>query len=168
MSKRVLFVCMGNICRSPAGEAVMKRFAEEFRVPVDVDSAGTHAYHVGEKADSRMRAAAESRGYELTSIARKVTVEDLAPEQFDLVLAMDAENHAILTQLAGEIAPHIRLFSDYLDDEWPSDVPDPYYGEEEGFDVVLDMMEAGCPLILQTLAGQDIFEGEFDEEEDLR
>lgn len=168
MSKRVLFVCMGNICRSPAGEAVMKRFAEEFRVPVDVDSAGTHAYHVGERADSRMRAAAESRGYELTSIARKVTPKDLSPEQFDLVLAMDADNHAILTQLAGDFAPHIRLFSDYLDDGWPSDVPDPYYGEEEGFDEVLDMMEAGCPLILQTLAGEDIFEGEFDEEEDPR
>ena len=115
-----------------------------------------------------MRAAAESRGYELTSIARKVTPKDLSPEQFDLVLAMDADNHAILTQLAGDFAPHIRLFSDYLDDGWPSDVPDPYYGEEEGFDEVLDMMEAGCPLILQTLAGEDIFEGEFDEEEDPR
>ena len=70
------------------------------------------------------RAAAEARGYELTSIARKVTPEDLSPDQFDIVLAMDAENHAILTQMAGGIAPHIRLFSDYLDDEWPNDVPD--------------------------------------------
>lgn len=165
MSKRVLFVCMGNICRSPAGEAVMKRFAEEFRVPVDVDSAGTHAYHVGERADSRMRDAAETRGYELTSIARKVTHEDLSTEQFDLVLAMDSDNHAILTEMANGIAPHIRLFSDYLDEEWPKDVPDPYYGDEEGFDEVLDMLEAGCPLILQTLAGEDIFEGEFDDED---
>lgn len=143
----------------------MKRFAEEFRVPVDVDSAGTHAYHVGERADSRMRSAAEARGYELTSIARKVTLDDLSPEKFDLVLAMDSDNHAILTELASGIAPHIRLFSDYLDQDWPKDVPDPYYGDEDGFGEVLDMLEAGCPLILQTLAGEDIFEGEFDDEE---
>ena len=73
MSKRVLFVCMGNICRSPAAESVMKRFAEEFGVDVDVDSAGTHDHHVGDKADERMNAAAEMRGYELTSRARHVT-----------------------------------------------------------------------------------------------
>ncbi|MBL6725213.1 MAG: low molecular weight phosphotyrosine protein phosphatase [Rubripirellula sp.] len=166
MSKRVLFVCMGNICRSPAGEAVMKRFAEEFRIPVDVDSAGTHAYHVGERADSRMRAAAEARGYELSSIARKVTRDDLSPENFDLVLAMDSENHAILTKMANGIAPHIRLFSDYLDQQWPKDVPDPYYGDEDGFSEVLNMLEAGCPIILQTLAGEDIFAGEFDDDDD--
>ena len=78
MTKRVLFVCMGNICRSPAGEAVMKRFAEEFGVDVDVDSAGTHGYHVGEAPDTRMQAAAEARGYELNSRGRLVTPEDLA------------------------------------------------------------------------------------------
>jgi protein-tyrosine phosphatase len=143
----------------------MKRFAEEFRVPVDVDSAGTHGYHVGESADSRMRAAAEARGYELTSVARQVTREDLSPNRFNIVLAMDSANHAILTEMAGGIAPHIRLFSDYLDEDWPKDVPDPYYGEADGFGEVLDILEAGCPLILQTLAGEDIFEGEFDEEE---
>ena len=154
---------MGNICRSPAGEAVMRRFAEEFRVPVEVDSAGTHAYHVGEEADARMQRAAESRGYEMSSVARKVTPEDLHAEQFDLVLAMDAENHAVLQQLAGGVTDHVRMFSDYLDDDWPADVPDPYYGEDEGFDQVLDMLEAGCPVILQTLMGEDIFEGEFED-----
>ena len=164
MSKRVLFVCMGNICRSPAGEAVMRRFAEEFRVPVDVDSAGTHSYHVGESADPRMRAAAETRGYELRGVARQVTADDLDTHRFDLVLAMDAENHAILQQLAGGLKTHVRMFSDYLDEGWPKDVPDPYYGDEEGFDPVLDMLEAGCPLILQTLMGEDIFEGEFEDE----
>ena len=142
----------------------MKRFAEEFRVPVEVDSAGTHGYHVGEQADVRMRAAAESRGYEMNSLARKVTTNDLDPGHYDLVLAMDSDNHAILTEMAGGISPHVRLFSDYLDEDWPKDVPDPYYGEDEGFEEVLDMLEAGCPLILQTLAGADIFEGEFDEE----
>ncbi|KAA1258508.1 Low molecular weight protein-tyrosine-phosphatase YfkJ [Rubripirellula obstinata] len=163
MIKRVLFVCMGNICRSPAGEAVMKRFAEEFDVDVDVDSAGTHGYHVGDPADARMLEAAEQRGYELKSLGRKVTAADLNPEKFDLVLAMDAENHAILIDLAGGPKTHIRMFSDYLDDQWPHDVPDPYYGEADGFEKVLDMLEEGCPIILQTLMGEDIFEGSFDD-----
>jgi protein-tyrosine phosphatase len=141
----------------------MRRFAEEFRVPVDVDSAGTHGYHSGERADSRMRAAAEARGYELRGTARQVTRDDLDPKRFDLVLAMDSENHLALLKLAGGVRSHVRMFSDYLDDQWPKDVPDPYYGEAEGFDRVLDMLEAGCPLILQTLVGEDIFAGEFDE-----
>ena len=165
MSKRVLFICMGNICRSPTGEAVMQRFAEEFDVHVEVDSAGTHAYHVGEAADARMQAVAEARGYELHSVGRKVTQADLDPSQFDLVLAMDAENHAILVEMAGGVKPHIRMFSDYLDqEEWPRDVPDPFYGEEDGFEKVLDMLEEGCPIILQTLIGEDIFQGDFDDE----
>lgn len=164
MTKRVLFVCMGNICRSPAGEAVMQRFAEEFRADVDVDSAGTHGYHVGEPADERMQQAAEARGYEVKSRGRQVTAADLDPSRFDLVLAMDLENYQVLQGLSSSPCQHIRVFSDYLDDQWPRDVPDPYYGGAEGFDEVLDMLEAGCPLILQTLVGEDIFEGEFDEE----
>ena len=163
MTKRVLFVCMGNICRSPAAEAVMMRFAEEFDIDVDVDSAGTHDHHVGEKADSRMLASAEARGYELKSRARQVTPEDLSPDQFDLVLAMDQENYTALQALADAPNTHIRIFSDYLDDNWPNDVPDPYYGGDEGFDEVLDMLEEGCPLILQTLMGEDIFAGGFEE-----
>jgi protein-tyrosine phosphatase len=163
MTKRVLFVCMGNICRSPAGEAVMRRFAEEFRVPVEIESAGTHGYHIGERADARMRAAAEARGYDLRGIARQVTREDLDASRFDLVLAMDAENHAALQKLAGGVRAHVRMFSDYLDEQWPKNVPDPYYGDAEGFDRVLDMLEAGCPLILQTLVGEDIFGDEFED-----
>ena len=162
MTKRVLIVCMGNICRSPAGEAVMKRFAEEFLLDVDVDSAGTHGYHVGEKADARMRSAAEVRGYELTSRARQVTSQDLQEGVFDLVLAMDNANYQALTKMAGRPTSHIRIFSDYLDDTWPNDVPDPYYGGEEGFDEVLDMLEEGCPIILETLAGEEIFDDEFE------
>jgi len=142
----------------------MKRFAEEFRIDVDVESAGTHGYHVGERADARMLAAAEARGYELTSRGRQVQAADLKPGAFDLVLAMDAENHALLHQLAPDSVMHIRMFGDYLDDNWPKDVPDPYYGEEDGFGQVLDMLEEGCPLILQTLMGEEIFAGEFDED----
>ncbi len=163
MTKKVLFVCMGNICRSPAGEAVMKRFAEEFDVDVEVDSAGTHDYHVGEPADSRMRAAAEARGYDLSGRARQVTKKDLADGVFDLVLAMDNANYEILTSLAGRPTDHIRIFGDYLDDNWPDEVPDPYYGEEEGFAQVLDMLEEGCPVILQTLAGEEIFDMGFED-----
>jgi protein-tyrosine phosphatase len=154
---------MGNICRSPAGEAVMQRFAEEFGVDVEVDSAGTHDYHVGEPADRRMQEAAEGRGYELTSKGRQLKSADLNPDTYDLVLAMDTQNHALLLEMAGGSKTHIRLFGDYLDDEWPNDVPDPYYGEQEGFDEVLDMLEEGCPIILQTLVGEDIFEGEFED-----
>ena len=135
----------------------MKRFAEEFDVDVDVDSAGTHGYHVGEPADPRMRAAAEARGYELTSRGRQVTKEDLDPNRFELVLAMDAQNYQVLQEMSKGPNTHIRMFSDYLDDTWPADVPDPYYGEAEGFDEVLDMLEEGCPLILQTMMGEDIF-----------
>lgn len=157
-TKRVLFVCMGNICRSPAGEAVMNRFAEEFGVDVEVQSAGTHGYHVGERADPRMRNAAEDRGYDLTSRAQQATEDDLAEGVYDLVLAMDADNYQILTRLAGGSTDHIRMFSDYLDGNWPREVPDPYYGEDDGFGEVLDMLEEGCPIILQTLAGEAIFD----------
>lgn len=141
----------------------MARFAQEFGIDVDVDSAGTHGYHVGEKADARMQAAAELRGYELNSRGRQVTKEDLDDGVFDLVLAMDNENYQALVALAGRPTTHIRIFSDYLDDTWPNDVPDPYYGEEDGFDDVLDMLEEGCPLILQTLAGEQIFDMGFEE-----
>jgi len=163
MTKKVLFVCLGNICRSPAGETVMKRFAEEFDVNVEIESAGTSDYHLGEPADGRMMAAAEARGYEIRSKGRQVTREDLQPGRYDLVLAMDAENHATLQKMAGGLQTHIRMFSDYLDDTWPPDVPDPYYGEDDGFDKVLDMLEEGCPVILQTLMGEDIFDGGFTE-----
>lgn len=162
MTKRVLFVCMGNICRSPAGQAVMQRFAEEYRLDVEVESAGTHGYHVGEPADKRMRDAAAARGYELTGRARQVVAADLAPGSYDLVLAMDAENHSILQSMLGETSSHIRMFGDYLDDAWPNEVPDPYYGNDEGFDRVLDMLEEGCPLILQTLVGESVFDDEFE------
>lgn len=140
----------------------MKRFAEEFDVDVEVDSAGTHGYHVGERPDARMIKAAEVRGYDLTSVARQVTKKDLAEGTYDLVLAMDNANYESLTELAGRPTTHIRIFSDYLDDNWPNDVPDPYYGGEEGFDEVLDMLEEGCPIILQTLAGEEIFDMGFE------
>ncbi len=153
---------MGNICRSPAGQAVMQRFAEEYLLDVEIDSAGTHGYHVGESADARMREAAAARGYELVGQARQVVPRDLEPGAYDLVLAMDTQNYSVLQSMVPAPASHIRLFGDYLDDGWPNDVPDPYYGEQDGFDQVLDMLEEGCPLILQTLVGEGVFDDEFD------
>lgn len=141
----------------------MQRFAEEFGVDVEVESAGTHDYHVGESVDPRMQEAAEARGYELTSKGRQVKPADLEPGRYDLVLAMDTQNHSLLLELASGSKSHIRLFGDYLDDDWPNDVPDPYYGEQEGFDEVLDMLEEGCPIILQTLVGENLFEGDFED-----
>ena len=135
----------------------MKRFAEEYDLAVDIDSAGTHGYHVGDSADARMQVAASERGYDVTSRARQVTKKDLQSENFDLVLAMDRENHANLLELAGGIQAHVRLFSDYLDEHWPRDVPDPYYGGDDGFEYVLDMLEEGCPIILKTLVGDEKF-----------
>ena len=111
-----------------------------------------------------MNEAAANRGYELTSRGRQVTKQDLDGKTFDLVLAMDRENYDALQAIAPQPNSHIRVFSDYLDDEWPNDVPDPYYGEQEGFDEVLDILEEGCPLILQTLMGEDIFAADFDDE----
>lgn len=145
----VLFVCMGNICRSPSGEGVFKHYVKQqgamdrFRI----DSAGTYAYHVGKPADQRMRQAASQRGYNLDSIARKVEQQDL--EQFDLVVPMDSDNLHDLHTLAGGKQPHIRLLGSFLDghegNTTAPSVPDPYYGGMDGFETVLDMIEQACP-----------------------
>lgn len=152
MNQRVLFVCMGNICRSPAAEAVLRAFAQRAGVDVEVDSAGTIDYHAGNPADARVCRAASRRGYELTSRARKVTPSDLA--EFDLTVAMDRENLRDLQRWNVEGRGELKLLSEFLDDTWPRDVPDPYYGGPEGFERVLDMIEAACPAILAQLAAK--------------
>lgn len=149
----VLFVCMGNICRSPAAEAVMEKLSQDSELDIQIDSAGTEGYHQGERADSRMRAAASARGLEMASRARKVTPNDLKLGTFSLVIAMDHANLQRLRSISGgDLESHVRLFSDFLDDRWPEEVPDPYYGGDDGFETVLDMLEAGCPSILSELA----------------
>ncbi|QDS86521.1 Low molecular weight protein-tyrosine-phosphatase YfkJ [Rosistilla ulvae] len=142
---------MGNICRSPAAEGVMRRLveAEGLDDKITIDSAGTIGFHTGKAADRRMRAAAQQRGLELTSRARQVTAADL--QAFDLVVAMDADNARDLNALDGGSDARIEMLSSYLDDSWPSDVPDPYYGGEEGFEFVLNMLEQACPKILESL-----------------
>jgi protein-tyrosine phosphatase len=141
--RRVLFVCMGNICRSPTAEGVMRKLLEE-RAPelhVEVASAGTHAYHLGDPPDPRARRAAERRGVDLSrQRARRVAVEDFA--YFELVLAMDPLNRATLLELSPrEFHGRIRLLLEFAPQLGREDVPDPYYGGGNGFEYVLDLVE---------------------------
>lgn len=150
--KRVLFVCLGNICRSPTGEGVLRSLLERRGLAhrVDVDSAGTGGWHVGDPADPRMREAASRRGYELTSRARQVDADDF--HAFDLIVAMDRSNHDDLAALApSDGGAELRLFSDFLPPGSPDDVPDPYYGGAQGFERVLDLIEEGAANILDHL-----------------
>ena len=119
---------------------------------VQVDSAGTSSFHIGEPADKRMRVAAAKRGYELTSRSRMVARRDFS--EFDLVVAMDRNNLRELSILAGSPHRKLVLLSDFLEGDWPRDVPDPYYGADDGFETVLNMLEAACPKILETLKAE--------------
>ncbi len=143
MSFRVLLVCMGNICRSPTAEVVVREFIKNNRIgdKVEVDSAGTHGYHVGEAPDSRTQRAAAARGYNLSQLrARKVARQDL--DYFDLILAMDKSNLDNLRRMASpEQQERIKLFMEYSKNFDDDEVPDPYYGLGHGFDLVLDMVE---------------------------
>lgn len=152
--RSILFVCMGNICRSPAGEGLFRAHLDESGLAdaVRVDSAGTIAYHTGSPPDARMRAAAERRGQELGGTARQVRESDLA--DFDLIVAMDRENLADLRNLAdraGHGHDRLQLLSDFSTNGDRVDVPDPYYGGEQGFETVLDMIEDACPRLLEAL-----------------
>lgn len=144
----ILFVCWGNICRSPTAEGLMKALVEErgLEEHIHVASAGTIRYHEGEPPDSRMRRAAERRGYELVGEARCIEQDDAS--LFDLILCMDASNLHDVEEILGELPAHARLLSDFLPAGSPSDVPDPYYGDGNGFEVVLDLLESACPRIL--------------------
>jgi protein-tyrosine phosphatase len=152
MTKRVLFVCMGNICRSPAAEAAMARLVQSTGADIEVDSAGTIGIHAGERPDNRMRSAGEKRGLVFNTRARQVTADDLQPGRFDLVLAMDRDNLRDLRRIAQADHTHVVLFSEFLSDDWPREVPDPYYGGPQGFETVLDMVESACPAILAKLS----------------
>lgn len=149
----VLFVCMGNICRSPTAEGVFRHFVQEAGLAdrIKIDSAGTHAYHTGEPADRRASAAAERRGYSLADIrARRVQAEDF--ENFNYIVAMDRLNHVTLIDRAdAEHHDKIRLFLEFSSTE-EDEVPDPYYGGAAGFDRVLDLVEEASRGLLETLS----------------
>jgi len=137
----VLFVCMGNICRSPTAEGVFRHRAEAAGLDLHIDSAGTHAYHIGEAPDARSSRHALQRGYDLSpQRARKVTAADF--ERFDHVLAMDHENLEILQRACPPQYQHkVGLFMRYATRSESEIVPDPYYGGAKGFDLVLDYIE---------------------------
>ena len=141
----VLFVCTGNICRSPTAEGVLRELARKEGIALRVESAGTHDYHVGEAPDERAQHHARGRGYDLSAQrARHLRVRDF--EEFDLILGMDRGHVEILKlRCPGEHHHKLKLF---LADR---DVPDPYYGGPEGFEQVLDMVEAACRSLLAGL-----------------
>lgn len=149
----VLFVCMGNICRSPTAEGVFRHFVNEagLNEEITVDSAGTHAYHVGEPPDRRAMAAAERRGVSLVGLkARRVTDDDF--ERFDHIIAMDEDNLIWLQeQSTDEYRDKISLFLSFAVDT-ETEVPDPYYGGGAGFERVLDLVEKASRGLLETLS----------------
>ncbi|MFD2257356.1 low molecular weight protein-tyrosine-phosphatase [Luteolibacter algae] len=151
---RVLFVCMGNICRSPAAEIVFRKMVDAAGIEdrIEIDSAGTIGYHMGNPPDSRMATHLECRGYQVAGRARKLVKEDLAT--FDLVLVMDEENLADAKALdpSGELHSKIRPFVGYLKIHSSSCVPDPYYGGDDGFAHVIDLLEDGCSTLLKEIS----------------
>lgn len=150
---RVLFVCMGNICRSPTAEGVFRKIVQDHapHLNVEIDSAGTHAYHVGEPPDHRAVSAAAGRGYDLAAI-RARRVEDSDFENFDYILAMDEDNHALLIERCPEeFRARVRLFLEFHDDPPCTNVPDPYYGSANGFEQVLDLVVGASQGFLKEL-----------------
>jgi len=148
---RILFVCMGNICRSPTAEGVFRAMAEAAGVAVEVDSAGTGGWHVGEAPDRRATAAAAQRGVDLSrQRARQARAADF--HEFDHILAMDHDNLADLQAIMPRDArAELRLFLDYAPDQPVRAVPDPYYGGPQGFERVLDLIEAASAGLLERL-----------------
>ncbi len=157
---RVLFVCLGNICRSPTAEGVMAKLVAEagLQEEIELDSAGTGAWHVGEQADARARAAAHARGIDLDSVARQVCATDF--ERFDLILAMDGSNLHALRQLAPDESARekvrlLREFDPASTDLNDLDVPDPYYDSQRGFEIVLDQVQAACEGLLERVRSSE-------------
>ncbi|MGL4908548.1 MAG: low molecular weight protein-tyrosine-phosphatase [Bacteroidales bacterium] len=153
---KILFVCLGNICRSPMAEAIFAKMIheQELSAQFKLDSAGLHGYHEGERADSRMRRHAQKRGYEIVHRSRPIVMEDF--ERFDLIIGMDEQNMRALQQLAsskGDFAKLSRM-TDYCQHIDVKEVPDPYYGGDEGFERVIDILEDACEGLLEVLVAK--------------
>jgi protein-tyrosine phosphatase len=150
---RLCFVCLGNICRSPTAEGVMLHLVREAGLEdrEEIDSAGTGAWHAGERADPRSRAEAQSRGVDLPSVARQFSARDF--DTFDYVIAMDRKNRVDLARLAPSDAHErkLHLLRSFDPGADGPDVPDPYYGGDDGFARVYDICEAGCRGLLAHL-----------------
>jgi len=159
MVKRLLFVCLGNICRSPAAEGVFLSLihAQGIESNYEVDSAGTGGWHVGSPADSRMQRAAKRRGIDLPSKARQINSKDL--NYFDYILTMDNDNLSLVKSMAKKEklskTPIIKPILSYSDNKKLIEVPDPYYGGEKGFEEVLDLLGDACLGLLKELVTSD-------------
>ena len=151
MMMRVLFVCMGNICRSPTAEGVFRHLVEQqgLAEKIIIDSAGTHDYHIGNPPDARSQAAAARRGYDLGSLrARQIVAGDFT--KFDYVLAMDDANlHLLQQQCPDEYRNRLKLFLEFAEGCRLREVPDPYYGGAQGFTQVLDLVESAARGLLE-------------------
>ena len=151
MNTRVLFVCMGNICRSPMAEGVFRQLVRQAGLDdvVKVDSAGTHAVHAGEGADKRAQSTAAKRGYDITDLrARQVHDKDF--EAYDLILAMDWDDLSLLQQMAPKKSHHkLQLLMRFATEHESATIPDPYYGAQPGFDQTLDFIEDACAGLLE-------------------
>ena len=154
----VVFVCMGNICRSPTAEGVFRHVVNERNLQdvIKIDSAGTHAYHIGESPDSRSQSRAKSRGVDLSAQrARKVEANDF--ERFDYVIAMDRSNYENLKVLASQDQlERLHLFMDFTVAWDNAEVPDPYYGGGDGFTNVFDMVQSASEGLLDTIIKNDL------------
>lgn len=151
---KILFVCLGNICRSPSAEAVMKKMVKDagMEKSIFIDSAGIMGYHEGDPADQRMRAHAACRGYILDSISRPVRTQDFY--DFDLIVGMDDRNIDDLKRKAPDLesVAKIHQMTEYSRNKLYDHVPDPYYGGASGFELVLDLLEDACRGLLEAIS----------------
>lgn len=150
---KILFVCLGNICRSSAAEGIMRKLVKEEGLEKNfvIDSAGLISYHEGELPDSRMRAHAARRGYDLTHLSRPIKTDDF--RKFDLIIGMDDDNIRRLNRMASdnEEKSKIHKMTEYLTNKVATTVPDPYYGGASGFENVLDILEDACCGLMNSL-----------------
>lgn len=149
-TKKILFVCLGNICRSPAAEEILRTKAAKEGKNWFIDSAGTYSGHKGQLPDRRMYAAAKKRGYDLTHRARSVVMSDFL--DFDMIAAMDDDNYETLRMLAPDIESEkkiVRIREFFNPERDETYVPDPYYSGNEGFEYVLDLLEEACENIVR-------------------
>ena len=166
MTYKLLFVCLGNICRSPSAENIMNHLIQEadLSAKITCDSAGTSAYHIGADPDERMSAAATKRGLNLVGKARKLTPKDL--QRFDLILAMDRENYQDILYLdrEGKYEDKVRLMCEFATQKGDKEVPDPYYGGQDGFDYVIELLYDSCAGLLDYVVESPGYQAKLSEQ----
>lgn len=162
MSYKLLFVCLGNICRSPSAENIMNHLIQEAGLEdkITCDSAGTSGYHIGAAPDRRMSSAASKRGIKLVGKSRKLTPSDL--QRFDLILAMDRENYQDILYFdrEGKYENKVYLMCHFANHKTDHEVPDPYYGGQDGFDYVIDLLLDSCAGLLDYIISSEAYQTE--------